>query len=212
MATTGTTTGPSPPSPAMKPPSTHVAKKPRLDAPTTSAPATDKKKPQLHPTGETPCVVRGNTKRGLTLFFFDQCENELAFKAFVDMDQDGNLWSMQGDNLALACPKFLCKFLRKCVAAGNPMVTFWEEGGGLQNDVHTGIWDAMKDEADDNDEAEDNDDEAEDDDDEELDDDTFAKELHDLVDKLADQYKAFDLCDKASPQSFDAMIHVHRID
>ena len=187
MTTPGATTGPSAP-----PTVTHVAKKPRLEA---AAAATDTTKHKLHPTGETPGFL-GDREGGITLYFMDECEDEPAATFFAHMDKRGKLWSMQAEKLGLECPKFLRKFLRKCIAAGNPMIIFREEDDGLQNNVHLEIWEAMKEKAEETDE--------------ELDDDIFATELHDLVDNVGLKFKHEDKCDKTCAQSYDVKIQVYR--
>lgn len=194
MEAPDTTSGFSPPSTAcdaVEVACTHAAKKQRLDAA-----ATDKSTRKLHPTGEFPRVVSDNTDDYLTLFFLYQGDdNEPAFKVFVDIDRDGNLLSMDGNDLGLSCPSFLCRFLHKCVDVSNPMITFWNKEGPLQNEVHDEIWEAMKSKAQKNDER--------------LDDDMLETELRDLRNKLSDKYKPFDFCDKAWAQSYDVMMHVH---
>lgn len=192
MTTPGATTVPLPP-PTVTPASTHVAKKPKLEA--AGAAATDTTKHKLHPTGETPGFL-GDAKGGITLYFIDECEDEPAATFFAHMDKRGKLWSMQAEKLEVECPKFLRKFLHKCIAAGNPMITFREEDDGLQNNVHLEIWEAMKEKAEETDE--------------ELDDDIFATELHDLVDNVGQKYKHEHACDKTCAQSFDVKIQVYR--
>jgi hypothetical protein len=192
MTTPGATTGPAPPPPTVTPASTHVAKKPRLEA---AAAATDTTKDKLHPTGETPGFL-GDSQGGITLYFIDECEDEPAATFFAHMDKRGNLWSMQAQKLGLECPKFLRKFLRKCIAAGNPMIIFREEDDGLQNNVHLEIWEAMKEKAEETDE--------------ELDDDMFATELHDLVDSAGLKFKHEHKCDKTCAQPYDVKIQVYR--
>jgi len=194
MTTPGATTGPAPPPPTVTPASTHVAKKPRLEA---AAAATDTTKDKLHPTGETPGFL-GDSQGGITLYFIDECEDEPAATFFAHMDKRGNLWSMQAQKLGLECPKFLRKFIRKCIAAGNPTIIFREEDDGLQNNVHLEIWGVMKEKAEDTDE--------------ELYDDMFAAELHDLVDSVGLKYKHEHECTKTCAQTYDVKIQVYRRD
>ena len=193
MTTPGGTEGVPPPPPTATPSSTHVAKKPRLEP--AAVAATDTIKHKLHPTGETRGFL-GDCEPGKTLYLIDECEDETAATMFVHMDKRGNLWSMDGKNLGLECPKFLRKFLHKCIAAGNPMITFWQDDDGLQNKVHLEIWAAMKEKAEEGDE--------------ELDDDMLATELHDLVDGVGQKYKHEHECDKTCAQPFDVKIQVYR--
>jgi hypothetical protein len=192
MTTPGATMGPSPPPPTVTPASTHVAKKPRLEA---AAAATNTTEHKLHPTGKTPGFL-GDGEGGITLYFIDECEDEPAATFFAHMDKRGKLWSMQAQKLGLECPKFLRKFLRKCIAAGNPMIIFREEDDGLQNNVHLEIWEAMKEKAEETDE--------------ELDDDMFATELHDLVDNVGLKFKHEHECAKTCAQPYDVKIQVYR--
>jgi len=185
MTTPGGTDG------ALPPAGTHVAKKPRLQP--TAVAATDKIK--LHPTGETHGFL-GDFEGGITVLFIDLCEDEPAGYMYVHIGPGGNLWSMDGKDLGLECPEFLHKFLHKCIAVGNPMMTFWEDSDGLQNKVHLDIWEEMKEKAEEEDE--------------ELDDNMFATELHDLVDSVGLKFKHQDECDKTCAQRFDVLIQVYR--
>lgn len=192
MTTPGATTGPSPPPPTATPASTHVAKKPRLEA---AAAATNTTEHKLHPTGETPGFL-GLFELGYTVFLINESKDKPAVTMYVYMDVDGSLWCMQGNNLGLKCSNFVPKFLKKCIAAGNPTITFCENREGLRNKVHLEIWDKMKDKAKEGDQA--------------LDDDMLAAELHDLVHNVGLKYKHEHECAKTCAQKFDVKIQVYR--
>jgi hypothetical protein len=148
METPDTTTpdpasGPSPPPTAcdgVDVACTQVAKKQRLDAP-----VTDKDTRKLYPTGQFPRVDGKDMQDCLTICFLYQAnDNQPLFKVFVDMDREGRLSSMDGDNLGISCPSWLCEFLRVCDDEDNPMITVWKNQGPLQNEVHDETWEHIK--------------------------------------------------------------------
>jgi hypothetical protein len=199
METPDTTTpdpasGPSPPSTAcdgVDVACTQVAKKQRLDAA-----VTDKDIPKLYPTGQFPRDVGKDMQDCLTICFLYQAnDNQPLFKVFVDMDPEGRLWSMDGDNLEISCPSWLCKFLRVCVDEDNPMITIWKNQGPLQNEVHDEIWEHIKRKAKKKRER--------------LNNKMLETTLRDLYNELSGKYKPFDFCDKAWAQDHDIMLHVH---
>lgn len=188
------TSGPSPPSTAcdgVEVASTHVAKKQRL-----YAALTHKDTPKLYPTGQFPRVVGKDMEDCLTICFLYQADdNQPLFKVFMDMDLQGGLWSMDGDNLGISCPSWLCKFLRVCVDEDNPMITIWKNQGPLQNEVHDEIWEQIKRKAKKKGER--------------LDDEMLETTLRDLYNELSGMYRPWDFCDKAWAQGHDIMLHVH---
>ena len=192
MTTPGGTEGASPPPPTATPASTHVAKKPRLEP--AAVAATDTIKHELHPTGKTFGFL-GLFELGYTLFLINESKDKPAVTMYVHMDVDGSLWCMQGNNLGLKCSNFVPKFLKECIAAGNPMITFCKNRDGLQNKVHLEIWDKMKDKAKEEGQA--------------LDDDMLAAEIHDLVDNVGMKYKHEHECAKTCAQKFDVKIQVY---
>lgn len=116
----------------------------------------------------------------------------------VYMDKKGALFSMDGKALELSCSKTLRKFLKKCVEKDNTEVRFRHEDSGMQNGVHADVLQRMMDDAEEKDE--------------ELDDDSFAEEVHDLVDALADKFESVDNCPKTCCQPADLHLFVHRCD
>jgi hypothetical protein len=196
MEALDTTSGPSLPSTAcdgVEVACTHVAKKQRLDAA-----VTDKNTRKLHPTGQFPRVVGKDMQDRLTIFFVYQADDNLpAFMVYVDMDLEGALWSMEGEDLGISCPSWLCKFLHACRDVDNPMITIWKKQGPIENDVHDEVWEHIKGKAEDRGER--------------LDNDMLEKALRDLYNKLSDMYKPFHFCNKACTQGHDVMLHVHEL-
>jgi hypothetical protein len=159
--------------------------------------ATDKK-PKFHPTGEKR-GYRGKCEGGLTLLVEDFCEqSECPHLMVVHMNKKGALFSMHGEALELACGKSLHEFLKKSVQKGNTIVRFRHEDSGMQNGVHADMLQGMMDDAEEKDE--------------ELDDDSFAEEVHDIVDALAERFEFVDNCSKTCCQPVDLHLLVYRCD
>lgn len=196
METPDTTSGPSLPSTAcdgVEVACTHVAKKQRPDAA-----VTDKNTRKLHPTGQFPRTVDEDMEDRLTIFLVYQADdNQPALMVYVDMDVEGALWSMDGDDLEISCPSWLCKFLRVCDDVDNGMITIWKNQGPIQNDVHDEIWEHIKGKAEEKGER--------------LDDAMLQTTLRDLYNKLSDKYKQLNFCDKACAPGHDVMLHVHEL-
>ena len=196
MEAPDTTSGPSLPSTAcdgVEVACTHVAKKQRLDAA-----VTDKNTRKLHPTGQFPRTVDKYMQDCLTIFFLYQAEDNLpAFMVYVDMDRQGALWSMDGDDLEISCPGWLCKFLHACDDVDNPMITIWKNQGPIQDDVHDEVWEHIKGKAEEKGER--------------LDDEMLQTTLRDLYDKLSDKNQQLNFCDKARAPGHDVMLHVHEL-
>jgi hypothetical protein len=161
-------------------------------------PAASDDKRKFHPTGEKR-GYQGKCKGGLILLIEDFSEpSECPQAMVVYMDKKGALSSMHGEALELSCSKTLRKFLKKCVEKDNTMVRFRHEDSGMQNGVHADMLQRMIDDAEEKDE--------------ELDDDSFAEEVHDLVDALADKFEWVDNCPKTCCQPADLHLLVHRCD
>jgi hypothetical protein len=153
---------------------------------------------KFHPTGEKP-GYQGKSNGGLTVLIELFSEpSECPQVMVVYMDKKGALFSMHGEALELSCSKTLRKFLKKCVEKDNTMVRFRHEDNGMQNGVHADMLQRMMDDAEEKDE--------------ELDDDSFAEEVHDLVDALADKFEWVDNCPKTCCQPVDLHLFVHRCD
>ena len=186
------------------------AKKPKLanaadaetpgaaDAKTPTAATAGCAKP--HPTGES-LGYQGKNKHedGITVLVQDFSElNECPLHVVVYMDKKGRLYSMQGKSLNFTCAAALHKFLLKSMKKRNTVIRFRREDNGMQNGVHEDVLGAMVERAQEKDE--------------ELDEDSFAQEMHDLVDALADKFQWVDNCAKTCCQPVDLHLLVHRCD
>jgi len=161
-------------------------------------PAASDDKRKFHPTGKKR-GYQGKSKGGQIVLIEDFSEpSELPQVMVVYMDKNGELFSMHGETLELSCSKTLRKFIKNCVEKDNTMIRFRHEDGGMQNGLHADMLERMMDDAEEKDE--------------ELDDDSFANEVHDLVDALADKFECVDTCSKTCCQPVDLHLFVHRCD
>jgi len=161
-------------------------------------PAASDDKRKFHPTGKKR-GYQGKSKGGQIVRIENFSEpSECPQVMVVYMDKKGELFSMHGETLELHCSKTLRKFLKKCVEKDNTVVRFRHEDSGMQNSLHADMLQRMMDDAEENDE--------------ELDDDSFANEVHDLVDDLADKFESVDTCSKTCCQPADLHLFVYRCD